>query len=156
MASAYTPYKIADGKVVQVPNAEVSKLQAQLKITRAEAVDLWLFDHDYIENEEEQALTAKAKENRITATIHEAKAEVKQKTQRERVVKEDKTKNGIIQAIETAISENADYCKVVKAGKMIVFKQGGEYFKLDLTRYTKKGLESLKTKGEFDTYFTEG
>ena len=157
MIKDYSLYTLENGRTVRVPNEAIELNMRMLKCSRQEAVDVWLFDNDYIDNEEEQALTAKAKENRVTATVHKAKStEYKQKTQRERVVKEDKTKNGIIQAIETAISENADYCKVVKAGKMIVFKQGGEYFKLDLTRYTKKGLESLKTKGEFDTYFTEG
>lgn len=135
MASAYTPYKIADGKVVQVPNAEVSKLQAQLKISKAEAVDLWLFDHDYIENEEEQALTAKAKENRITATIHEAKAEVKQKTQRERVVKEDKVKEDIIQAVADMLPTlNAENVVIEKKGKLITFTVGEDKFKFDLIR----------------------
>lgn len=135
MASAYTPYKIADGRTIQVPNAEVSKLQAQLKISKAEAVDLWLFDHDYIENEEEQALTAKAKENRITATIHEAKAEVKQKTQRERVVKDDKVKEGIIQAIADLLpSLDATDVNIEKKGKLITFKIGTDAFKVDLIR----------------------
>ena len=97
MASVYTPYKLADGRVVNVPNAEVSKLQAQLKLSRSEAVELWLFDHDYTECDEEKELTAKAKENKIQ---HKAKStEPKQKTQRERVVKEDKVKEGIIQAV---------------------------------------------------------
>lgn len=135
MASAYTPYKIADGRVVQVPNKEVSQLQAQLKITRSEAVELWLFDNDYIENEEEQALTAKAKENRITATIHEARAEVKQKTQRERVVKEDKVKEGIIQAIADLLpSLDATEVNIEKKGKLITFKVGTDVFKVDLIR----------------------
>lgn len=135
MASAYTPYKIADGRVVQVPNAEVSKLQAQLKISRAEAVELWLFDNDYIENEEEQALTAKAKENRITATIHQAKTEVKQKTQRERVVKEDKVKEGIIQAIADLLPNlDATEVNIEKKGKLITFKVGTDSFKVDLIR----------------------
>ena len=135
MASAYTPYKIADGRTIQVPNAEVSKLQAQLKISKAEAVDLWLFDHDYIENEEEQALTAKAKENRITATIHEAKAEIKQKTQRERVVKEDKVKEGIIQAIADMLPTlNAENVVIEKKGKLITFTVGEDKFKFDLIR----------------------
>lgn len=135
MASAYTPYKIADGRVVQVPNAEVSKLQAQLKISRAEAVELWLFDNDYIENEEEQALTAKAKENRITATIHQAKTEVKQKTQRERVVKEDKVKEEIIQAVADMLPTlNAENVVIEKKGKLITFTVGEDKFKFDLIR----------------------
>lgn len=135
MASAYTPYKLANGKVVQVPNKEVANLQAQLKISRAEAVDLWLFDNDYIENEEEQALTAKAKENRITATIHEARAEVKQKTQRERVVKEDKVKEGIIQAVADMLPNlQAENVVIEKKGKLITFTVGEDKFKFDLIR----------------------
>jgi hypothetical protein len=135
MASAYTPYKLANGKVIQVPNKEVAMLQAQLRCPRSEAVELWLFDHDYIENEEEQALTAKAKENRITATIHEARAEVKQKTQRERVVKEDKVKEGIIQAIADMLPNvEAEEVTIVNKGKLITFKVGADTYKLDLIR----------------------
>lgn len=133
MASAYTPYKIADGRVVNVPNAEVAKLQAQLKLSRSEAVELWLFDHDYIENAEEQELTAKAKENKIQ---HKAKStEPKQKTQRERVVKEDKVKEDIIQAVADMLPNlNAENVVIEKKGKLITFTVGEDKFKFDLIR----------------------
>lgn len=133
MASAYTPYKIADGRVVNVPNAEVAKLQAQLKLSRSEAVELWLFDHDYIENAEEQELTAKAKENKIQ---HKAKStEPKQKTQRERVVKEDKVKEDIIQAVADMLPNlNAENVVIEKKGKLITFTVGDDKFKFDLIR----------------------
>lgn len=133
MASAYTPYKIADGRVVNVPNAEVAKLQAQLKLSRSEAVELWLFDHDYIENAEEQELTAKAKENKIQ---HKAKStEPKQKTQRERVVKEDKVKEDIIQAVADMLPTlNAENVVIEKKGKLITFTVGEDKFKFDLIR----------------------
>lgn len=134
MASAYTPYKLADNRVVNIPNAEINKLMAVCN-SRSEAIELWLFDHDYIESEEEQELTAKAKENRITATIHQAKAEVKQKTQRERVKKDDPTKEGVIKAIaEMLPSLNAEEINVVNAGKLITFKIGADTYKLDLIR----------------------
>ena len=133
MASAYTPYKIADGRVVNVPNAEVAKLQAQLKLSRSEAVELWLFDHDYIENAEEQELTAKAKENKVQ---HKAKStEPKQKTQRERVVKEDKVKEAIIQAVADMLPNlDAENVVIEKKGKLITFEVGADKFKLDLIR----------------------
>ena len=133
MASAYTPYKIADGRVVNVPNAEVAKLQAQLKLSRSEAVELWLFDHDYIENAEEQELTAKAKENKVQ---HKAKStEPKQKTQRERVVKEDKVKEAIIQAVADMLPTlNATNVVIEKKGKLITFEIGEDKFKFDLIR----------------------
>ena len=153
--ATYTPYKLGDGKVVNIPTAEIHRNMQLLKMSRDEAVDMWLYDHDYINNDEADALTAKAEENRITATIHKAKAEYKQKTQRERVKKQDATKDGIIKAIAEAIADTAEYSKIVTDGKLIVFRIGEEHFKVDLTRYTKKGLETLKTKGDYEKYFGE-
>ena len=128
----YTPYTLKGGKVVNVPNDEVSKLQAQLKLSRSEAVELWLYDEGYIENAEADELTAKAKENKVS---HNARAEVKQKTQRERVVKEDKVKEAIIQAVaELLPSLNAENVVVEKKGKLITFEVGADKFKFDLIR----------------------
>ena len=128
----FTPYRLKGGKVVQVPNDEVSKLQAQLKLSRSEAVELWLYDEGYIENSEADELTAKAKENKVSKG---ARAEVKQKTQRERVVKEDKVKEAIIQAVaELLPSLNAENVVVEKKGKLITLEVGADKFKLDLIR----------------------
>ena len=128
----YTPYRLKGGKVVQVPNDEVSKLATALKISRSEAVEVWLYDEGYIENKEADELTAKAKENKIS---HNARAEVKQKTQRERVVKEDKVKEAIIQAVADMLpSLNAENVVIEKKGKLITFTVGEDKFKLDLIR----------------------
>lgn len=131
----FTPYKLANGKVVNIPTAEIQRNMALLKISRDEAVDLWLYDNEYIGNDEADALTNKAKENRITATIHQAKAEYKQKTQRERVKKDDPTKEGIIKAVaEMLPSLNAENIEIVNAGKLITFTIGADKYKLDLIR----------------------
>lgn len=132
MASAYTPYTLKGGKVVQVPNAEVSKLQKALGCSRAEAVDCWLYDNDYIDCPEADELTAKAKENKVS---HNARAEYKPKTQRERVVKEDKVKEAIIQAVADILPTlNAENVVVEKKGKLITFTVGEDKFKFDLIR----------------------
>ena len=131
MANAYTPYRLKGGKVVNIPNKELSQLMAVCK-SRAEAVDLWLYDHDYIECAEADELTAKAKENKVS---HNARAEVKQKTQRERVVKEDKVKEDIIQAVtELLPTLNATNVVIEKKGKLITFEVGADKFKFDLIR----------------------
>lgn len=128
----FTPYRLKGGRVVQVSNDEVSKLQAQLKLSRSEAVELWLYDEGYIENSEADELTAKAKENKIS---HNARAEVKQKTQRERVVKEDKVKESIIQAVADMLPNlNAENIVIEKKGKLITFTVGEDKFKFDLIR----------------------
>jgi hypothetical protein len=132
MSYGFTPYTLKGGKVVQVPNAEVAKLQAALKISRSEAVNCWLYDEGYIDCPEADELTAKAKENKV---LHKAKAEVKQKTQRERVVKEDKVKEAIIQAVADLLPTlNAENVVIEKKGKLITFAVGEDKFKFDLIR----------------------
>jgi hypothetical protein len=109
---------------------------ALLKISKQEAVDLWLYDEGYIDNEYADALTAKAKENKVTGTVHKAKStEYKQKTQRERVVKEDKVKEDIIQAVADILPNlNAENVVIEKKGKLITFTVGTDKFKFDLIR----------------------
>lgn len=132
MASLYTPYTLKGGKVVQVPNAAITKYMALLKCSRSEAVNVWLFDNEYIECPEADELTAKAKENKVS---HGARAESKQKTQRERVVKEDKVKEAIIQAVADMLPNlQAENVVIEKKGKLITFTVGEDKFKFDLIR----------------------
>lgn len=131
----YTAYALKGGKVVNVPNDEVSKLQRELKLSRSEAVELWLYDEGYIENAEADELTAKAKENKVSKG---ARAE-KPKTQRERVVKEDKVKESIIQAVADMLPNlNAENVVIEKKGKLITFTVGEDKFKFDLIRQRPK------------------
>ena len=131
MSSAYTPYQLK-GKVINIPNTELNKLQGLLRISRSEAINVWLSDNDYIEVAEIEELTAKAKENKVS---HNARAEYKPKTQRERVVKADPTKEGIITAIaEMLPSLNAENVAIANKGKLITFTIGEDNYKLDLIR----------------------
>lgn len=131
----FTPYTLPNGKIAQVPNSAIEQNMRALKCSRDEAIELWLFDNDKIECEEEKVLTQKAKDNRITATIHKAKAEYKPKTQRERVVKADPAKESIISAIaELLPSLNATEVNIENKGKLITFKIGADEYKLDLIR----------------------
>lgn len=131
MSSAYTPYQLK-GKVINIPNTELNKLQGLLRISRSEAINVWLSDNDYIEVAEIEELTAKAKENKVS---HNARAEYKPKTQRERVVKADPTKEGIISAIaEMLPTLNAENVVIANKGKLITFTIGEDNYKLDLIR----------------------
>ena len=135
--ASYVPYKLADGKVVRIPQAEIDRNMKTLCLTRDEAITLYLEDEGYLINEEQEELERKAKENRITATIHQARAEPKftPKTQKERVHKDDPTKEGIIKAIaEMLPSLSATEVKIENVGKLITFKLGADTFKLDLIR----------------------
>lgn len=143
-----------EGKKYRIPNEDLKRLEETMGVSEAEAIWIWLEDEGIIDNEEQNALDQKAKENRITATIHQAKAFNPNKTQRERVLKPDPTKEGIVSAFADTLQETADFVKIINNGKLIVFKIGEEHFKVDLTRYTEKSLEKMRTSGEYDKYFT--
>ena len=128
--------KTTKGKKVDIPDNELDKLVDQLDISLAEAIDLWLTDNDLEINEEQEQLDKKAKDSRITATIHEAKADVPKK-ERKVVRKEDSTKEGIIKALAEKLEELATDVKIENVGKLITFKLGEDTFKLDLIRQRK-------------------
>ena len=128
-------YELKGGKRVNIPDSEIRNSMAMLNLSRDEAIQMWLEDEGYEVNAEQEVLCQKAKDNRITATIHQAKNEVKQKTQRERVKKPDPTKEGIISAVAQLLPTlNAENVVIENAGKIVTFTIGNDRYKLDLIR----------------------
>ena len=129
-------WKTQKGKQVDIPDEEIDKLVDKLDLSIAEACNLWLEDNELQVNEEQEQLDKKAKDSRITATIHEAKADAPKK-ERKVVRKEDSTKEGIIKALAEKLEELATDVKIENVGKLITFKLGEDTFKLDLIRQRK-------------------
>lgn len=130
-----------NGKTLNIPDDFIQNAMKNLSIDEDEAIQLWLEDNDYEINEEQMALDAKAKANVKVANIVKARAadSSKKKTQRERVKKEDPTKEGVIAALAKALPElaNAENVTIVNAGKLITFTIGEDTYKLDLVRQRK-------------------
>ena len=130
-----------NGKMLNIPDDFIQNAMKNLSIDEDEAIQLWLEDNDYEINEEQMALDAKAKANVKVANIVKARAADpgKKKTQRERVKKEDPTKEGVIAALAKALPElaNAENVTIVNAGKLITFTIGEDTYKLDLVRQRK-------------------
>ena len=61
-----------NGKNIRIPDADIERSIKSLELTKEEAIQMWLEDEGYLEKEEQEALEKKAKESRITATIHQA------------------------------------------------------------------------------------
>lgn len=128
-----------NGKAVRINEQEVEKIAVGLGITKQEAVQVWLEDNEYLENAEQVKLDTKAKSNRITATIHQAKAINTKKTQRERVLKDDPTKENLIKCIKVLLEgKGCEKVEIINKTKLISFTLGGETFKLDLIRQRNK------------------
>lgn len=127
-------------KEINIPDEELDNLIDKLDLTMEEAIQVWLEDEGYEVNEEVEALTQKAKDNKITATIHGAKADAP-KAKREVVRKENPTKEAIIQILAQTLSnqENIIDLKITNIGKIIEFKTNdGKSFKLDLIQRRDK------------------
>ena len=122
---------ILKGKEINIPDEELDILVDKLELSIEEAVQVWLEDEGYEVNEEVEALTQKAKDNKITATIHGARADAP-KAKREVVRKENPTKEAIIQILAKALEAEGIAAKITNVGKIIEFETDGKKFKLDL------------------------
>ena len=85
---------ILNDKKIRIPDEEIKKNMEILDLSEEEAIQLYLEDEGYLENEEVAELTKKAKDSGIMSTIHGAKAE-KPKAKVERERKENPTKERI-------------------------------------------------------------
>ena len=88
-------YKFKD-KELNIPDKEIDVLMTTLDLTEQEAIDTWLADNDYEENEEVEKLTKLAKENK--SVQHEAKSD-KPRAKRTVVQKDNPLKEEIIETI---------------------------------------------------------
>lgn len=55
-------HTLENGKVVNIPDAELAENMKALGISKKEAIEMWLFDNDYEDNAEVDEMTVKAKE----------------------------------------------------------------------------------------------
>ena len=132
----YVNYELNDGEFIKIPQEDIDRI---MKLPDIKTVDdacwVWCEDNGKVINEEEQELTRKAKENRITATIHQAREKPPTKRKVER--KTDETKESLIKTLAETLESLVDNVQVVNVGKIIEFDLKGEHYKLDLIRQRK-------------------
>lgn len=75
-----------NGKEINIPDAEIEKNMKVLEISKEEAIEMWLDDNDYTENEVVEELTAKAK----AVKRYEKADKPRKATTKERKVDEEK------------------------------------------------------------------
>ena len=128
--------KIKD-KDINISDKEIDKLVDTLGISVEEAIQIWLEDNGYAVNEEQEALCRKAKNNRITATIHDAK-DIDIPKKREVTRKENPTKEMIISEVAALLNGLAENVTIENAAKIITFTLDGNSYKLDLIQRRAK------------------
>ena len=126
-------------KNYEIPNKEIDSLMDKLDISLEEACELYLSDHELVENETVEELTKKAQKNRVTATVHGAKGDKKERKAREK--KENPLKKEIIQTILNGMLEKypfPNWFNVKNDEKYIDFVIDGREFTINLVEHRKK------------------
>lgn len=125
-----------NGKNINIPDAEIEKSMKLLELTKEEAIEMWLEDEGYLDNEEQLELEQKAKENKITATIHGAGSE-KRKSAKPKTVKVSDEKVKLFNEILENLYKFNENVEILKENKLIQVEINGKVFKIDLIEQRK-------------------
>ena len=131
-------HTLTNGRIINIPDKDLENLQKILEISKDEAIHTWLVDNDYEIDETVEELTEKAKKNKVTNSIHGAKATKSgAKSAKPREKKENPLKREIIAAIFEVLNEKYG-AKVSNAEKYIDFSVDGVEFTVNLVQHRAK------------------
>ena len=125
-------YTLPTGKNINIPDSEIKSHMAKLQLTEEEAIQLYLEDEGYLDNEELEELDSKAKKVKIQ---HYASAvdKTEKKEKKPRTVKISDEKQGLFDNIYHFLVETyGDSVEIVKENKLLTLKIGEKTFKVDL------------------------
>lgn len=124
-----------DGKIIIIPDKELDKLMSSLELTRQDAIDLWLSDNGYEDNEEQEELDEKASKVKILKDISQKKSKKERKPVVKAVSDEKKALfNEISGFLKRVYGINTE---IVTENKLITVKIGDKTFKIDVIEQRK-------------------
>ena len=119
-----------NGKNITIPDGQLAKSMKAFGISKDEAIQLFLEDEGYLDNEIVEELTEKAKVNKIS---HEAKTDKPKKpVKRER--KPDEEKENLIEMFANCLKSAGFDAEITNKSKIIQFNVGENHYKLDLIK----------------------
>lgn len=93
-----------DGKTINIPDKEITNSMKMLGLTKDEAIQLYLDDNGYTENDEQVLLDNSAKEVKIN---HEARVTKERKQTKPRSYVNSDEKNLVVEQINTLLNKIA-------------------------------------------------
>jgi len=129
-----------NGKNIRIDDKQLDKLMKSLDLTKEEAIQMYLEDEGYLDNEEQLELDKKAKESGIMRTIHDAKdiEKEKKKTTKPKTVKVSDEKQELFADILENLQKLYGNVTVLKQNKLIQVQIEEKIFKIDLIEQRPK------------------
>lgn len=123
-------HTLLNGKVIEISDSALRNLMDACGCTITEAVDIWLTDHDFIVNEEQENLDKIAKKVHISRDI-DVKKDKKERKKPEKKISDEKKElfSEILSDLEDVYRNNV---KVLNENKLIEVKIGEKTFKIDI------------------------
>ena len=133
-------YELSNGKVVNIPDDDIKGYMKSLDLTKDEAIEMWLDDEGYTENNEQMELEQKAKDSGVMRDIHGASAmdKTKSKSAKPKVVKVSDEKQTLFAEILSNLEYDYEKVEVLKQNKLIQVEINGKIFKIDLIEQRPK------------------
>lgn len=130
-------YTLESGKVINIPDKEIQNHIKNLDLTEEQAIQLYLEDEGYLDNDELDELDEKAKKIKIK---HQATSATKEKKEKKpRTVKISDEKQKLFDNIYHSLVEiYGGTVEIVKENKLITLQINDKTFKLDLIEQRPK------------------
>lgn len=124
-------YTLPTGKTINIPDKEIEQSMKALDLTKEEAIEMYLEDEGYLDNDEQIELNEKAKKVKID---HQASAidKTEKKEKKIREVKVSDEKQSLFAEIVENLAENGRNYQILKENKLISVQIGEKIFKIDL------------------------
>ena len=109
-------YTLPTGKTVNIPDKEIEQSMKALDLTKEEAIEMYLEDEGYLDNDEQIELNEKAKKVKID---HQASAidKTEKKEKKVREVKVSDEKQSLFAEIVANLVENGRNYQILKENK---------------------------------------
>lgn len=128
-------YTLDSGRVIEIEDNAIKNLMDGCKCTKEEAIDIWLTDHDYIVNQEQEKLDKSAKNVKIAGVGAKKRTETSKKAHKTKVSAE---KIELFKAIYGHLDEIlGEDVEILKENKLISVKLGDKTFKIDVIEQRK-------------------
>lgn len=123
-----------NGKNLNIPDVEIKNSMEKLGLSKEDAIQMWLEDNDYLENEEQAELQEKASKVKID---HGASGKVGEKKKSPRTVKVSDEKVTLFDFIVGNLLTKYENVDILKENKLIQVEIDGKFFKIDLIEQRK-------------------
>lgn len=126
-----------NGKMLNIPDGDIQHSIKAYSITEDEAIQLWLEDNNFLDNEEVEELTAKAKVNKVSHDAHSVKAKNSaEKRERKKNTSSEKVK--LFADIVENLKEIYENVEIATENKLIFVQIGNKKFKIDVIETRNK------------------